>query len=184
MSEWLGLSALTSRQVAAAEAMLSQFRTAPWWLIVATMAVVPAVFEEFCFRGFLFGALRTRLSGTGTVVASAAVFGIFHEILFPGRLLPSTFLGLVLGWVRLRTGSILPGVVLHALHNGLLLSIIYYRDELIARGWGIEEQQHLPISWHLFALIGIAIGGGLLVLATNFRATPHTSLLPEREGIT
>ena len=52
---------------------------------------------------------------------SAVLFGVFHEVLFSGRLLPSTFLGLVLGFVRLRSGSVLPGIVLHVLHNGLLL---------------------------------------------------------------
>ena len=112
------------------------------------MAVVPAIFEELCFRGFLFGALRTRLDGLWTVIVSAVLFGVFHEMLFSGRLLPSTFLGLVLGWVRLRSGSVLPGMVLHALHNGLLLSVSYYRDELLARGWGVEEETHLPLTWH------------------------------------
>jgi ABC-2 type transport system permease protein/sodium transport system permease protein len=167
LSEWLGLSALGSRQLAVAKSMIAQLRAVPLWLIITTMAVIPATFEELCFRGFLFGALRTRLSGAWTVVASALVFGIFHEILFPGRLLPSTFLGLVLGWVRLRTGSIVPGILLHALHNSLLLSIIYHQDELTARGWGIEEQQHLPIMWHAAALVAIVISATLLVITTR-----------------
>ncbi len=158
--------------------MLAQFRTVPFWLIIVTMALAPAVLEEFCFRGFLFGALRTRLTAVWTVVVSALVFGIFHEILFPGRLLPSTFLGLVLGWVRLRTGSIRPGMVLHALHNALLLSIIYYRDELVARGWGIEEQKHLPITWHVIALIGIVVGTALLVATTRSTTMDPTRLEP------
>jgi ABC-2 type transport system permease protein/sodium transport system permease protein len=167
LSEWLGLSALGTRQFAAAQAMIAQFRTVPLWLIITTMAVLPAVFEELCFRGFLFGALRTRLSGAWTVVASALVFGIFHEILFPGRLLPSTFLGLVLGWVRLRTGSILPGILLHALHNGLLLSIIYHQDELTSRGWGVQEQQHLPMLWQLTAAGVIVASVSLLIASTR-----------------
>jgi len=169
LSERLGLSSIGSQQIAAAEAMLSQFKALPLWLIVATMAVVPAVCEELCFRGFVFGALRTRLDGMWTVIFSAVLFGVFHEVLFSGRLLPSTFLGLVLGFVRLRSGSVLPGVVLHMLHNGLLLSVSYYRDDLLARGWGIEEETHLPFTWHGVALVGICIGVGLLVMTTRKR---------------
>ncbi len=174
LSDWLGLASLNKQQIANAQSMVSQLTTAPFWLILVTMAFIPAIFEEFCFRGFLFGGLRTRLSGTWTVVATAVIFGVFHELFLPGRFLPSTFLGLFLGWIRLRTGSILPGIVLHALHNTLLLSIIYFQDVLVAHGWGIEEQQHLPIKWHLCALLGIAVGVAL-ILATTHRQEAHVS---------
>lgn len=170
LSEWLGLTTLSAKQIAAAKMMLDQFQTVQLWLIVVTLAIVPAIFEELCFRGLIFGALRTRLSGTYTIVASAMLFGVFHEILSSGRLLPSTFLGLVLGWVRLRTRSVLPGMLLHALNNGLLLVVSYYQSELQARGWdawGVEEQKHLPITWHALALIGIVAGVGLLIATTR-----------------
>jgi len=56
---------------------------------------------------------------------------------------------------------------LHALNNGLLVSVSYYRDELMAHGWGIEEQRHLPITWHVMALIAILIGVSFLIGATR-----------------
>jgi ABC-2 type transport system permease protein/sodium transport system permease protein len=140
------------------------------------MAVVPAIFEELCFRGFIFGALRTRLSALLTIVVSALLFGVFHEILYSGRLLPSTFLGLVLGWVRLRTRSVLPAILLHALNNGLLLTVAYYGNELQTRGWGVEENKHLPISWQALAVIGIIFGAGILVATTRAPSqTPNES---------
>jgi ABC-2 type transport system permease protein/sodium transport system permease protein len=166
-SEWLGLTTLGAKQVNAAKVILEQFQTVHLWLIVVTLAIVPAIFEELCFRGFIFGALRTRLTGLLTIVATALLFGVFHEILSPGRLLPSAFLGLVLGWVRMRSCSVWPGIVLHALNNSLLLTVSYYREDLQARGWGIEEQRHLPITWHAMALVGIIVGVGLLVATTR-----------------
>jgi ABC-2 type transport system permease protein/sodium transport system permease protein len=166
-SEWLGLTTLGSKQIAAAEMVLDQLRAVPLSLIVVTMAVVPAICEELCFRGFIFGALRTRLSAALTIVVSALLFGVFHEILYSGRLLPSMFLGLILGWVRLRTRSVLPGMLLHALNNSLLLTIAYYGNELQTRGWGVEEKKHLPITWHALAVIGIIIGVGLLISTTR-----------------
>jgi ABC-2 type transport system permease protein/sodium transport system permease protein len=167
LSESLGLTTLSAKQITAAKAMLEQLQTVPLWLVIATLAIIPAIFEELCFRGFIFGALRTRLTGPLAIIASALLFGIFHEILSPGRLLPSTFLGLVLGWVRFRTLSVWPCMLLHSLNNCLLLSVSYYHDELQARGWGIEEQRHLPITWHAMALVGIIVGIGVLVATTQ-----------------
>ena len=161
----LGLLTISPELIKQVEAMARQFQAMPLWLILVAFAIVPAVFEELCFRGFLFGALRERLSGLWTVVATALLFGFFHEVLIPGKLVPSAALGLVLGWVRLRTGSVLPGMVLHAIHNGLVLAIVYYQDELASRQWGIEEESHLPMKWHALAVIGIVIGVGMFIAA-------------------
>jgi ABC-2 type transport system permease protein/sodium transport system permease protein len=178
LSRWLGLSVLGSEQMAAAEAMLARLQTVPLWFVVVTLGLVPAIFEELCFRGFLFGALRTRLADDRTVIVSALVFGLFHEVLFPGRLLASTFLGGVLGWVRLRTGSILPGILLHAVHNGLLLTLAHHRHELVERRWGVAEREHLPVLWLTAAALGIALAVALIVATTrakNSRVVASTS---------
>ena len=96
LSEWLGLTTLSEKQISEVQGMLEQIQSLPLGLILVTLAIVPAIFEELCFRGFIFGALQTRLTAVWTIVASALLFGVFHEILSPGRLLPSTFLGLAL----------------------------------------------------------------------------------------
>ncbi len=181
LSEWLGLSTLGDKQIKAAEAMLNQFRAVPLPLILMTMAVVPAICEELCFRGFVFGALRTRLNGMWAIIFSAVLFGVFHEVLFPGRLLVSTFLGLGLGYVRYRSGSVLPGMLLHAMHNGLLLTVSCYRDELIAHGWGIEDELHLPISWQVAGIVGIGVGLALLILTTRINNSRIVSEKPSND---
>jgi sodium transport system permease protein len=167
LSERLGLSVLGPEQVRAAEAMLAQWQELPLALILVALAVVPGVFEELCFRGFVFGALRRVLAADRTIVASACLFGVFHEVLLPGRFLASAFLGVVLGWVRVRSASVIPCMLLHVLHNGLLLTLSYYRDDLIARGWGVAEQVHLPASWIALSVLGTLAAFGLLVVATK-----------------
>jgi len=162
-----GLFTLTPELLEKIQGIVRKFQAAPVWLLLGSFAVVPAVFEELCFRGFMFGALRTRLSGAWTVVVSALLFGLFHEFFIPGKLIPSALLGLVLGWVRLRTGSVLPGMVLHALHNGVVLSVLYYRDALMARGIGVQEQSHMPVTWHIAAVMGIMVGVALIVAARD-----------------
>lgn len=168
-SRWIGLSMLGKEQLAAAETMLHQMRMAPLGLLIVTMGLVPAVFEELCFRGFLFASLRTRLDGVRTIAASSLLFGMFHEIFTPGRLLASTFLGAVLGWVRLRSGSVLPSMLLHATHNSLLLAMVHYRDEILRFGWDAKEQEHLPALWLIAAAIGIVLASALLVATTKVR---------------
>jgi ABC-2 type transport system permease protein/sodium transport system permease protein len=164
LSERLGLSLLGEQQVQSAQAMLQGLRDLPLWLILLALAVVPGVFEELCFRGFLFASLRTVTTGWWAAIVAALSFGVFHEVLFPGRLLTSTFLGLVLGWVRLRTQSVVPCMVLHVVHNGLLLAISYYGDQLAALDWGIEERAHLPPAWLALSGLGIIFATGVLIL--------------------
>jgi hypothetical protein len=62
-------------------------------------------------------------------------------------------------------------MLLHAVNNGLLLAVSHYREELQGRGWGIEEQRHLPITWHGLALVGIIVGVALLVATTHAPST-------------
>ena len=53
-------------------------------------------------------------------------------------------------------------MVLHMLHNGVLLSISYWREALEARGWGVAEQSHLPMAWLAAAAVGIVVAGAML----------------------
>jgi ABC-2 type transport system permease protein/sodium transport system permease protein len=181
ISTRLGLSLLENEQISAARAMISQMHGVPLWLILGTLAVVPAVFEELSFRGFLYSSLRTILAPDRSVIASALLFGVFHEVIFPGRLLTSTFLGLVLGWVRMRTGSILPGMLLHMVHNGVLLSMPYWSEKLIAGRWGIEDQVHLPPQWLALSTLGILMGAALLIGATR-QPSRDTSTMASSES--
>jgi sodium transport system permease protein len=167
LNEWLGLTSLDEETLQPAMRLAEQLGRASPWLVLACFAVTPAVFEELFFRGYLFGAVRTKSTAAQTVAYTAILFGLFHvvsSILAIERMLPSLFLGLALGAVRAHAGSILPGIVLHTVHNGFLLMVGRYREELAARGWGVEESAHLPASWLAAAAVGVAIGGGLVWL--------------------
>lgn len=156
----------TSMPEAIREAVKKNFqlwRDSPTVVLVA-MGLIPGIVEEMFFRGFLFNALRQTTRPLGTILATAAAFGLFH--IFPGgllaieRLLPSTLMGLVLGWVRHRSSSIWPGVLLHVTHNSLLLSAA-----LFPQTFGsplAEADSHLPFSW-LVVAGATSVAGALLV---------------------
>ena len=89
------------------------------------------------------------------------------ESLFFERFVPTCFLGIILGWVCYRTGSVLPGMLLHTLHNGLLLSVSSFTNELATLGVGTESQEHLPTLWILAAGTTVAIAFLMLILGTQ-----------------
>ena len=136
-------------------------------LLLATMALTPAVIEELCFRGFLFSALSKVLSPARVIVITSIIFGLFHvltgNVLLVERFLPTTLMGLILGWVAYRTGSVIPGMVLHFAHNALLESIAHYHKQLTFLGDQIDKHEsHLP-GWILLPSLVVAIIGFAVV---------------------
>jgi sodium transport system permease protein len=48
-----------------------------------------------------------------------------------------------LGWICWLTGSVYPGMVMHVLHNSIMLSLIYAGPRL--EEWNIDERHYLPL---------------------------------------
>jgi ABC-2 type transport system permease protein/sodium transport system permease protein len=163
----LGWATLEGPATARAADQLRALRLAmPMWLLAGAFAAL-GVFEELFFRGYLFSALRAAAGPATAVVASAVLFGLMHivmEVVALERLLTSTALGLVLGWVCLRSGSVLPGMLLHACHNGLLMVLPRYQDALGLSGGDLEHAL-LPLPWLAAAGVGTAAGLALLAWA-------------------
>lgn len=178
-NEFIGLGGIDPERIESVKALLDAWRDLSPVVILLTLAITPAVCEEFYFRGYLMGALQKSFSPTMSIVSSALLFGAFHVIatsaLSTERFLPSTFMGLILGWVCYRTQSVLPGMLLHAMHNGLLLMVAYYQDELQSRGFGVAEESHLPATWLVYAVIGVIFGSALIFFATRRTRTDQVA---------
>lgn len=74
--------------------------------------------EEIGFRGVLLGGLlKTRCRPWLAILISALVFGLLHGIWvhFFGAML----FGIMVGWLYWRTGSIIPGIIIHVVNNSL-----------------------------------------------------------------
>ena len=124
---------VSEEAMASLEPFVAQLQSAPWWAIVFLMAVVPAICEELAFRGFIFGGLVRGGSKVRAVLVTAAMFGISHGIL--QQSISASLMGVLLGWVTLKTGSVLPCILVHVTNNALSVSL-----ERIAEGpWsGVE----------------------------------------------
>lgn len=91
-----------------------------WAWVVALIAVEPGIFEELGFRGFILGRLEGLIKPRDALLASSAMFAIIHLDL---AMFPFLFLmGVYLGWLRQRSGSLYPGMLAHFLHNLLAVA--------------------------------------------------------------
>lgn len=86
------------------------------WTLV-TVAVLAPLFEELVFRGILLESLRVRYGTVAALTASSLLFGLVH--LHPTVAVNAIFMGLILGFVYIATGSLWASVALHALNNTL-----------------------------------------------------------------
>ena len=90
----------------------------PLWQLVLFLSVMPGIFEELLFRGVLVYGLRKRMKRTFVMALTVGlIFGFFHVSLF--RIAPTAWLGFVLTWVVLYSGSIYPAMLWHALNNAI-----------------------------------------------------------------
>ena len=88
------------------------------------LCVMPAIAEELLFRGAFQGLMRP-CGSAAAIFAPALLFGVLHLDLAQG--LTAFACGVFLGWLAERSGSILPGMLLHLVNNALAFLTIYLR---------------------------------------------------------
>lgn len=86
-------------------------------------ALCPAICEELAFRGFILSGLE-RNGKWQAIVLSAVFFGIVHSIL--QQSIAATFVGCLLGYLAIKTGSIYPCMLYHLTHNGLASIVSFF----------------------------------------------------------
>jgi len=96
------------------------------WFGILRVVILAPIVEELIFRGLIFSGFQRIYPGILAIFFSALLFALFH--LNPWQLGPTFLLGLLLGYIRLRTGSLLAAIFTHALHNGMIFLSVYYHD--------------------------------------------------------
>jgi membrane protease YdiL (CAAX protease family) len=92
-------------------------------LFVMAVVLAPLI-EETLFRGVMQSALRQQFGAFGAITISALIFALAHP---QGPLaVPALFvLGAVFATLREIRGSILPGMIAHAMNNGVVMTVLY-----------------------------------------------------------
>ncbi len=98
------------------EALLAPRGALDYAVLLLLLGPLPAVCEEILFRGFLqAGFVHAFESPAKGIAVTAVVFAVFH--FDPWRFIGVLALGLFLGLLAYRTGSLLPSMLAHALNN-------------------------------------------------------------------
>jgi membrane protease YdiL (CAAX protease family) len=88
---------------------------------VLLIVIAAPISEEVCFRGMLFGGLRERLPRLAAALISALIFGGLHATTGVSAVPPLIAFGFILALLYEKTGSIVPGILLHMLNNSVAL---------------------------------------------------------------
>jgi membrane protease YdiL (CAAX protease family) len=96
--------------------------TLDWIGIALAAAVLAPLVEELAFRGLLFPALTTRMRPGVAMLVCGLVFASIHPqgpLAWPA--LATT--GAAAAALRHYTGSLVPSIVLHMVHNGVIVAV-------------------------------------------------------------
>ncbi|WP_233583567.1 type II CAAX endopeptidase family protein [Corallococcus sp. CA053C] len=138
-------------------------------LLLGGVSVAAPLCEEFFFRGLFQRALTppAPASPWRALIISSVVFSAFH--LDPVGFLARAELGLLFGWLLLRTGSLWPGIAAHAANN-IVSSVLF----LVATHSGLAKDGATDDVTDWRAVLGLALVGwtGLLGLRAASRHFP------------
>lgn len=128
----------------------------PWGYVA--VGILAPLAEEVVFRGAILRTLLGIMSKKNHWVAimiSAAIFGIVHANL--AQFVNALLMGLLLGWMYYRTGSLVPGILLHWVNNTMayvLTNIMPQSDgKLIDLFHGDEKTVYYAVGFSLCIMI-------------------------------
>ena len=129
------------------------------WGGILRIVIIAPIVEEVIFRGLIMSGFSRNYRPAVAVILSALLFALFH--LNPWQFAAAFSLGIVLGWIRIRTGSVLACIAGHATHNALVfLSAYYYKD---LKELAIMKSGE-PTNYFLYLILFVV---GLLLIAAS-----------------
>jgi sodium transport system permease protein len=148
-------------------------KTAPYpWLPYVLLAALPALCEELAFRGFILSGLRHLGSKRWAIGLAAVFFGMAHGII--QQSISATALGVVIGYVAVQTGSLVPGMLFHLTYN----SLMFAGPTVLSRFTPQHTSAVLPYSWPIFVIAG----AGAAVILWWLHRLPYQATREEQIG--
>ena len=128
----------------------------PWGYVA--VGILAPLAEEVVFRGAILRILLGIMSKKNhwvAIIISAAIFGVVHANL--AQFVNALLMGLLLGWMYYRTGSLVPGILLHWVNNTMayvLANIMPQSDgKLIDLFHGDEKTMYYAVGFSLCIMI-------------------------------
>ena len=138
------------------------------------VVVIGPLFEEILFRGMILDGFLKRYSPWKSILWSSLIFGLFH--LNPWQFVPAFILGILMGYVYWKTGSLWLCIFVHFINNGLSYLALFFVDEQNAVVADLFPE-HRDYLLSYFISVGIVILGTLwlIQLTKNKQLKPYGS---------
>ena len=144
-----------------------------FWGAFLKVSVIAPVVEELIFRGLILHGFRRNYSSFKAITVSAILFSLFH--LNPWQM-PATFvLGLFLGWLVVRTHSILAAIIGHSVNNLMVLLTVTYWEEISTHALFIMEKDRMLSLSTYTVLLSL-----ILIYWLTFWPQPKNKLNPRK----
>ena len=95
---------------------IKQMTGGPFWSSFLVVAIFAPIFEEWMCRGMVLRGLLTKMKPGWAIVISALFFAVIHAN--PWQALNAFLIGLVMGYVYYKTGSLILTMLIHFINNG------------------------------------------------------------------
>lgn len=115
------------------------------WIGILALVVFAPIAEELLFRGIILRGFLKNYKPATAVIVTAVMFGVFHLNIPQG--ITATILGMALGFIFLKTGSLWVCMFFHALNNGLSTALYY-----LTLNSNITDGQFLMVMIPVFIL--------------------------------
>ena len=175
-----------SGDLAFAEQIMSAiFGDAPGlWAILLVIALAPAVFEELAFRGFILSGCQSLKSDFKAIVISSILFGLAHSILQQSII--TFFIGCLIGFIAVRTKSLIPCILYHFVHNGISVCISMVNEQTLFQypmlQYLLVQSSDGGFEYLLAPAIAMTLVGFMLIFwFSRYQVEAYPSADPEQE---
>jgi len=143
------------------------------WVVVV-VAVMPALAEEFLFRGLIQRSLQRAMTPLQAAVITGCIFGAFH--LNPSSLVPLIVIGVYLGYLAYRADSLWVSMAAHFYNNAIAAIVLFLRfdDDYVVTG-NAEKMSNAMLLFTFW------IFGVIFILSTIYfaRISQRRDYVPE-----
>ena len=119
-----------------AGALLISLTGNPLWLNLILMGLIPAVCEEYIFRGLIFHGYKKR-NPFGAMIMSSFLFGLMHMNI--NQFVYAFIMGWIFSMLVYATGTIASSVTAHFVFNGFNVIMSHRAADIINKSSGGEE---------------------------------------------
>lgn len=130
-------------------------------LAVVATAVIPAVCEEFAMRCCTLGLVRKYGKAFG-VIAVSVIFGLMHRNAV--QFIFAFLCGLALGFVTVKTDSVVPAMLIHGFNNGMSVT-----NDILVYAFGDGVKKYTFVSLLAFWIIVGGICTVILITKKQFK---------------